>query len=62
MLFLVLFVAFMAFGWGLIWLHDTSSNPFWHRNVWPVVGVCAVLVGVFGTTISIGAMCGGVLQ
>ena len=61
-MFIVLFMAFIVSGWGLIWLHDNSRNTFWHSEVWSVVGVCAVLVGVFGTILALGAICGGVLQ
>lgn len=61
-LFLVLFGALIVIGWRLIWLHDNSFNRFWHRNVWSVLGVWSVLVGVFGIIIAIGAICGGVLQ
>ena len=59
---IILFVALMAIGWYFIWLHDTSLNHFWQRNVWVVSGACSVVVGVFGTIYSMGKIFGGVLE
>ena len=58
---LVLFVALMPIGWYLIWLHDTSTNPLWQRNVWAATGLCSVVVGAFGTIYTMGKVFGGVL-
>ena len=60
-LFIVLFVALIVIGWMLIWLHDNSLNLFWQRNVWSVLGVFLVLIGVFGNIFAIAEICGGVL-
>ena len=61
-LLIVLFVALIALGIRLVWLHDTSRNCYWHRNVWAVAGVCSAVVGVFGTIFSLGSIYGGVLN
>ena len=57
-----LFVALIVIGIRLIWLHDTSTNCFWHHNVWAVLGVCAAVVGDFGTIYAMGKIFGGVLE
>ena len=53
-LLLILCVALIVIGWWMIWQHDTSRNTQWHRNVWVVLGVCSVLIGVFGTLFALG--------
>ena len=55
-LLVILFVALIAIGWILVWVHDNSPKHFWQYDVWSVVGVLSVAIGVLGTILSLGTI------
>lgn len=62
MTLLILSIALIVFGWRTIWLHDTSTNHFWHSNWCVVAGLLSVVIGDGGAIYAFGKIFGGVLD